>query len=159
MDTYSYISENGTVRQIEDLLAKAKNEEQDAEITSLRSRVSAVEQEVQKPNVGTTSTVRKYVYQESPIVFTANRTGFLTVRVFKAQEGFTVTLKVNGVSVDWIPYHGTTIDGETLDFPVLGSVLTAWVKSGDVVRIESDQSQSIAVKPWYVMGYNIQYVV
>lgn len=159
MDTYSYISENGTVRQIEDLLAKAKNEEQDAEITSLRSRVSAVEQEVTKPNAGATSAIRKYVYQESPIVFTAGRTGYLTVRVFKAQEGFTVTLKVNGVSVDWIPYHGTTADGEPLDFPIIGSVLTAWVKSGDAVRIESDQSQSIAVKPWYVMGYNIQYAV
>ena len=158
MDTYSYISENGTVRQIEDLIAKAKNEEQDAEITSLRSRVSAVEQEVTHPNRGTTSTVRKYVYQESPVVFTANRTGFLTVRVFKAQEGFTVTLLVNGERVDWIPYHGTTADGETLDFPIVGSVLTAWVKSGDVIRIESDQSQSLAIKPWYVMGYNIQYV-
>lgn len=159
MDTYSYISENGTVRQIEDLIAKAKNEEQDTEITSLRNRVSAVEQEVRKPNRGTTSTVRKYVYQERPFVFTASQTGFLTVRVFKAQDGFTITLKVNGVSVDWIPYHGTTADGETLNFPVVGSVLTAWIKSGDVIRLESDQSQSVAVKPWYVMGYNIQYVV
>lgn len=159
MDTYSYISENGTVRQIEDLIAKAKNEEQDAEITSLRSRVSTVEQEVKKPNVGTTSAVRKYVYQESPVVFTASRTGFLTVRVFKAQDGFTITLKVNGVSVDWLPYHGDTIDGEPLNFPIVGTVLTAWIKSGDVIRIESDQPQSVAVKPWYVMGYNIQYVV
>lgn len=40
MDTYSYISENGTVRQIEDLLAKAKNEEQDTRILALENRVS-----------------------------------------------------------------------------------------------------------------------
>lgn len=39
MDTYSYISENGTVRQIEDLLAKAKNEEQDARLQTLERQV------------------------------------------------------------------------------------------------------------------------
>lgn len=40
MDTYSYISENGTVRQIEDLLAKAKNEEQDLQLQQLRTDVN-----------------------------------------------------------------------------------------------------------------------
>ncbi len=35
MDTYSFISENGTVRQIEDLIAKAKNEEQDERLDAL----------------------------------------------------------------------------------------------------------------------------
>lgn len=39
MDTYSYISENGTVRQIEDLLAKAKNEEQDVRLRTLENQV------------------------------------------------------------------------------------------------------------------------
>lgn len=39
MDTYSYISENGTVRQIEDLLAKAKNEEQDTRLQALERQV------------------------------------------------------------------------------------------------------------------------
>lgn len=37
MDTYSYISENGTTRQIEDLIAKAKNEEQDARISEIEN--------------------------------------------------------------------------------------------------------------------------
>ena len=35
MDTYSFISENGTIRQIEDLIAKAKNEEQDARLDAI----------------------------------------------------------------------------------------------------------------------------
>lgn len=35
MDEYSFISENGTVRQIRDLVAKAKDEEQDERITAL----------------------------------------------------------------------------------------------------------------------------
>ncbi len=42
MDTYSYISENGTVRQIEDLIAKAKNEEQDTEIAANRTAINAL---------------------------------------------------------------------------------------------------------------------
>ena len=32
METYSYISENGTVRQIEDLIAKARDDEQDVQL-------------------------------------------------------------------------------------------------------------------------------
>lgn len=35
MDEYSFISENGTVRQIRDLVAKAKDEEQDARLDYL----------------------------------------------------------------------------------------------------------------------------
>ena len=35
MDEYSYISENGTVRQIRDLVAKAKDEEQDERLDYL----------------------------------------------------------------------------------------------------------------------------
>ncbi len=42
MDTYSYISENGTVRQIEDLIAKAKNEEQDTDIAANRTAINAL---------------------------------------------------------------------------------------------------------------------
>lgn len=37
MDEYSFISENGTVRQIRDLVAKAKDEEQDVRITALET--------------------------------------------------------------------------------------------------------------------------
>lgn len=40
MDTYSYISENGAVRQIEDLLAKARDDAQDADISQLRADVN-----------------------------------------------------------------------------------------------------------------------
>lgn len=42
MDTYCYISENGTVRQIEDLIAKAKNEEQDALIAAQAGQITQV---------------------------------------------------------------------------------------------------------------------
>lgn len=41
MDEYSFISENGTVRQIRDLLAKAKDEEQDARLTALEQAVAS----------------------------------------------------------------------------------------------------------------------
>lgn len=43
METYSYISENGTVRQIEDLLAKARNDEQDVQLRTLDGRTTALE--------------------------------------------------------------------------------------------------------------------
>lgn len=48
MDTYSYISENGTVRQIEDLIAKAKNEEQDTEIAANRTAINALTASVEQ---------------------------------------------------------------------------------------------------------------
>lgn len=40
MDTYSYISENGTTRQIIDLVAQAKDSEQDVRIALLEQQVS-----------------------------------------------------------------------------------------------------------------------
>ena len=43
METYSYISENGTVRQIEDLIAKARDDEQDVQLQSLDRRTTALE--------------------------------------------------------------------------------------------------------------------
>ena len=39
MDEYSFISENGTVRQIRDLVAKAKDEEQDGRLSALETAV------------------------------------------------------------------------------------------------------------------------
>lgn len=41
MEEYSYISENGTVRQIRDLIAKAKDAEQDAKILALEQKVGS----------------------------------------------------------------------------------------------------------------------
>lgn len=43
MEEYSYISENGNVRQIRDLVAKAKDEEQDTAISGLAGRTAALE--------------------------------------------------------------------------------------------------------------------
>lgn len=40
MDEYSYISENGVVRQIRDLVAKDKDAEQDLELQQLQTEVS-----------------------------------------------------------------------------------------------------------------------
>lgn len=43
MDEYSFISENGTIRQIRDLVAKAKDEEQDARINALEQSEGKVD--------------------------------------------------------------------------------------------------------------------
>ena len=48
MDTYSYISENGVVRQIEDLIAKAKNEEQDTDIAANRTAINTLSASVEQ---------------------------------------------------------------------------------------------------------------
>lgn len=48
MDTYSYISENGTVRQIEDLIAKARNDAQDTEIQANRNAINALSASVEE---------------------------------------------------------------------------------------------------------------
>lgn len=50
MDEYSFISENGTVRQIRDLIAKAKDEEQDTRLDGFDVKLS-----------GITDTVKNYV--------------------------------------------------------------------------------------------------
>lgn len=157
MDTYSYISENGTVRQIEDLIAKAKNEEQDAEITSLRSRVSAVEQEVKKPNGYYHRSVRSFVSSDNPYTWTANHDGFLKVSAMKTADGFTVRLKVNGVLMDSVPYYGTDSSGTALNFPIFSVTLSAWVKQGDQIIIDSDQSGTPSNTYWYVPGISLQY--
>lgn len=39
MDEYSFISENGNVRQIRDLIAKEKDEQQDAQIADLYTKI------------------------------------------------------------------------------------------------------------------------
>ena len=63
MDTYSYISENGTVRQIEDLLAKAKNEEQDEKILALEQAVGRESYEFGEKLTGKTWMDGKPIYR------------------------------------------------------------------------------------------------
>ena len=157
MDTYSYISENGTVRQIEDLIAKAKNEEQDTEIASLRSRVSTVEQEVKRLNEYYSKSVRSFVSSASPYTWAANHDGFLKVSVMKTVAGFTVRLKVNGKVMDSAPYYDTDSGGTPLNFPIFSVTLSAWVKQGDQITVDSDQSGTPAAGYWYVANMSLQY--
>lgn len=42
MDEYSFISENGNIRQIRDLIAKEKDEQQDAAINEINSKINGL---------------------------------------------------------------------------------------------------------------------
>ena len=48
MDEYSFISENGNVRQIRDLIAKEKDEQQDTEINNNKTAIDALSASVEQ---------------------------------------------------------------------------------------------------------------
>lgn len=60
MEEYSYISENGTVRQIRDLIAKAKDAEQDEQISQQASGISQLRTQTENA-LKTKSGVTSYV--------------------------------------------------------------------------------------------------
>lgn len=109
MDTYSYISENGTVRQIEDLLAKAKNEEQDI-------RIAALEQKSNVYPSAPTTPVTVYDVTDSPGELNRSmqvaETGYYCfyMRAYSDGNSHNTNLYVNGVSVasDYSSANGST---------------------------------------------------
>ena len=97
MDEYSFISENGNVRQIRDLIAKEKDEQQDNRLNSLESVVSNLSlvflfftHTAQTFNAGTATridiTVTKAGYRCVACTMSVNQAG----AIFVHQTGVTV---------------------------------------------------------------------
>lgn len=104
MDEYSYISENGTVRQIRDLIAKAKDEEQDASIadlaSSLSSGLSGLESALQTYEQQTDGSIRQINTRlaQFSIVYTP-----LVSQVINANPGVAVGWNMSGSQAGYYP--------------------------------------------------------
>ena len=98
-------------------------------------------QVVVKNDVGNLSTAKSY---------TVNTTGFLKVHFIKLYSGNTISLAINGRTVDSVPnYTGTA---SNIENPHTTGVLIAFVKAGDTVSIQCDGGGA----NWYVQNVTIQ---
>lgn len=149
----------GVFYDVQDAAATNKNVQQDAEIGSLQTRVSAVEQEVRRPNKLYSLEARSFITSTSTFTWTANHDGFLRVSVMKKAPSYTVFMNVNGEDIASESYYGTDAAGTQLNLPVYSTVLTAWVKEGDRIVVYSNEEAVPTTDSWYVAGLNLQYVV
>lgn len=125
MDEYSFISENGTVRQIRDLMAKEKDEEQDGKIAQLEAEMSVVNKKlgaIQLFTVGVGAANKVVVPKDGFLIFSFNLGSGSSGNV-RPQ------VNVNGVLVS-VGANDTTA---TYSFSL--STLTLPVCSGDVVYL------------------------
>lgn len=149
----------GVFYDVQDTAATDKNVQQDVEIGSLQTRVSAVEQEAKKPNGLFQKDLRTFVTETNPYTWTANHSGFLRVSAMKKVGGYSVRLRVNGQYRALETYWGTDATGTPLNFPIFSVTLTAWVEEGDQIVINSNEQGAPSTDSWYVANLNLQYVV
>ncbi len=154
MDEYSFISENGNVRQIRDLIAKEKDEQQD-------QRLDALEERKQGYDAQSNTYPRAFVKQNAPTSLIVLHDGLLVVEAHKKVAGYTVRLKVNGVVKDSTGYFGEDSSGTPLNFPIFTTTLRSWVTKNDVVTIDSDNSASgyPTTDDWYIAVAKLYYKV
>lgn len=105
---------------------------------------------------------RKWVYEGSPLTWTATHTGRLTVRVIKHGDGYSLYLtNQNSVMLDSYDNflgddsHGTAV----IDTSV---TLQGWVKKGDVITLSSNVPASTSYENKYfvqtgLLAYNDNY--
>lgn len=149
----------GIFYDVQDTAATNKNVQQDAEIGSLQTRVSAVEQKTAVPNACLTVEVRSFVTEVNTRTWTAPASGIIKAFAMKTTSGNTVRLKLNGNLVDSAPYHGTDAGGTQLDFPFFAVTLSTRVNSGDQIVVDSDEVGAPSTNSWYVSTISFQYVV
>ena len=78
----------------------------------------------------------------------------------KSGSGYTARLFVNGLSVDQLSCFGEDSSGTVLPWIADGGIdatLSAFVKQGDVVKIDSDESGSASTNSWYLYATVLQY--
>lgn len=149
----------GVFYDVQDTAATNKNAQQDTEIGSLQTRVSAVEQKTAAPNRYLLVEKRSFVTEASTVTWTAPADGIIKVFAVKKASGYTIRLKLNGAVVDSAPYYGTDSSGTPLNFPVFAATLFTRVNNGDQIVIDSDEAGAPSTDSWYVPTINFQYVV
>lgn len=104
--------------------------------------------------------VRAFITSSQSHTFTASKTGLLKAYMHKSGSGYTARLFVNGVSVDQLSCFGEDSSGTVLPWIADGGIdatLSAFVKAGDVVKIDSDESGSASTNSWYLYATVLQY--
>jgi microcystin-dependent protein len=106
------------------------------------------------------TTVRMFITSSQIHTFTASKTGLLKAYMHKSGSGYTARLFVNGVSVDQLSCFGEDSSGTTLPWITEGGIdvtLSTFVKEGDVIKIDSDESGSASINSWYLYATVLQY--
>lgn len=148
----------GVFYDVQDTAATNKNVQQDTEIGSLQSRVSAVEQKTAVLGGYSLVEMRSFVTAANPRTWTAPADGIIKAFTMKKASGYTVRLKLNGNVVDSAPYYGTDSSGTPLNFPVFAATLSTRVNSGDQIVIDSDEEGAPSTDSWYISTISFQYV-
>lgn len=147
MDTYSFISENGTVRQIRDLVAAAKDGEQDVRLDALEQAVGRESYEFGEKITGKTWVDGKPIYRYCGYRENLTNTGadiLLTNDVTAAQ--------VNSV----VAVGGSCMSADNAFLPLLGYVGSASYRACLVLRqggIYFLQSSASYRKCYYYIEY------
>lgn len=104
--------------------------------------------------------VRMFITSSQVHTFTATKTGFLKAYMHKSNGGYTARLFVNGVAVDQLSCYGEDSSGTVLPWIASGGIdatLSSFVKAGDVIKIDSDESGSASTNSWYLYATVLQY--
>lgn len=127
MDEYSFISENGTVRQIRDLIAKAKDEEQDVRLDTLESAVSGGSYSYTEKKTGKKWVDGKDVYS---IVINCGTGGLQAgywFHIGTAPTGFQVDTLINAsVSETYGQYQKRVVTTEGIMFDASDNKICVW---------------------------------
>lgn len=111
-------------------------------------------------NAHVNDSVRMFITSSQSHMFTATKTGLLKAYMHKSGYGYTVRLFVNGVAVDQLSCLGEDSSGTVLPWIAdsgIDCTLSAFVKEGDVVKIDSDESNSPSTNSCYLYATVLQY--
>lgn len=133
MDEYSFISENGVVRQIRDLVAEEKDAEQDGRLASLETAVGVYPSAPTTPKVVWESLSSRANIDHSETVQTK---GYYIIRVsaYSERTSHSYSIYLNGIVIQQASsYQETTGVGGGLCLPL---------NTGDVVRMVANKGGS-----------------
>ena len=111
-------------------------------------------------NACVNSNVRMFITSSQTYTFTASKTGLLKAYMHKSNDGYTARLFVNEMPVDQLSCFEEDNSGTILPWIENGGIdatLSAFVKEGDVIKIDSDESNSPSTNSWYLYATVLQY--
>ena len=101
---------------------------------------------------------RKFVHENNSLSWTATHTGKLTLRLVKHGDGYSLYLgNQNGMLDTYDNFFGTPT--QATGMTEVSITMIAWVKKGDVIRLESNLPSSTAAEDMFfcqtgLLAYN-----
>lgn len=101
---------------------------------------------------------RKFVHENNSLSWTATHTGKLTLRLVKHGDGYSLYLgNQNGMLDTYDNFFGTPT--QAIGITEVSITMTAWVKKGDVIRLESNLPSTTTVEDMFfcqtgILAYN-----